>query len=1107
MVVAPMKRPLFLLASVLSCALWLSSCDDSTSSGQTDSITVGDADTIGFDLTTLTDITTPDAIDVDDTTQSDATQVDVTHPPDATDTTDVAVEVSDSPDVVDACLGLNCTAEQHCAVAANGTGSCVNNTCADLSCAATQRCELQSSGGALCVDVSCAEDLDCPLDEFCDGQACQSDLCQGGVTWCVGFDLHTCATNGSGEGPALPCGSPSPFPSTCQDPGNGQAYCDCEDDWDCPAYQSCNQGACGGAGAAPTCLLPPEPFSNVLPTNEIKWGADYPSVSATNAPFPSSTQSVIAPIVANLDDDNGDGLINELDFPEIIFLTFCGSAYTTNGVLRAIHGGGPNKGKDFFASAGTTYWHEGDPLNMAYTCNEAIIDATASIAVGDLDYDGIPEIVAIRETDGILVYDNTGELIENFNAATLGGANPSPSIANFDHQGFAEIAVGRDVFTLDYDTNQVLEIVDRLSGNRAVGSNGQGPSSCVGDIVGDDRLELVAGSSVYGFPKPPAGVTRRADCTGSETLPEELDFCAGRLVLVWDARPLNTAATREGFCAIADLLGADQTAAPSPANPLDGVPEVATITGGRLQVFNGQDGTLLRDINLNAGGGGGAPNVDDFDGDGFPEVGSAFASSYIMMDLQAASAACPAWPTVITDGLPFPVTNPARTPNGVDCVNDADCGAPGEAVCNSQVGVCTCLHNGWRRATEDDSSRVTGSTLFDFNGDGAAEVIYNDECWFRLYNGLDGEVLFKEPSESRTRIEYPIVADVDNDGNAEIVFTTSTESTFCSQRTASDGNGAQWRDHYNAGLEAWGDAGDFWVSARRIWNQHSYHVTNINEDGSVPMFEAHSWLPYNGRLYNTFRSQPRTSGIAPDLVVTDLQVSSPNAACGQLSDQVELVARIENHGDVRVGPGVVVHFEGTWLSPALVEWLNDASGTPLEFALQTSLEPGQALLVTVSYDAANNAPGTLPDSVKVVVDANNQERECNELNNELVVPVVAGSPEPDLKASLGAPNDSACPLSISIETTITNDGATEATDIAVRYYAGDPDQGGTVLHEETIPGPIPAAGSVTVTPSFPIPIGLTIDLYVVVDPDGAISECNDGNNKAVAPSEVRCDVN
>lgn len=1080
----------------------LASCDDTTTTGQNDTVSLDDADGTAGDVSvdvTAPDATTDDMAEVGDTPEVDATLADTTSPPDAT--SDVTlVDTTDSTDTsIDPCSNLNCPADQHC-VASGTTASCVNNTCADLSCSGTERCELQSSGGALCIDVSCTDDLDCPFDEFCNGQACQADLCQGGVTWCVGFDLHSCAANGSGEGAVISCGSPSPFSSICQDPGNGQAFCNCEGDWDCPAYQFCSQGACAGSGVAATCFLPPEPFSNVLPTNEIKWGADYPSTSATNSPFPSSTQSVIAPIVANLDDDNGDGLINELDFPEIIFLTFCASSFTSNGVLRAIHGGGPDKGKDFFASAGTTYWHEGDPLDMAYDCNEPIIDSTASLAVGDLDYDGIPEIVAIGETDNVLIYDNTGELIDSFTVGTLGGGNPAPSIANIDHVGFAEIIIGRDVFTLDHDASGVLEVVDRIRGSQSVGTNGQGSASCVGDILGDDRLEVVAGGSVYGFPTPPPGVTRRADCTGTETAIEEVAFCAGNLILQWDTN-------REGFCAIADLLGADQSLAPSPSNPLDGIPEVALINGGRLQIFNGQDGVLLRDIDLGAGGGGGTPNVDDFDGDGFPEVGSAFATSYIMMDLQDPSTSCPDWPTIIQDDQAFPVTNPPRTPNGTLCTTDADCSTTGEAVCNTQVGTCTCLYNGWRRGTEDDSSRVTGSTLFDFNGDSAAEVIYNDECWFRIYNGLDGEVLFKEPSESRTRIEYPIVADVDNDGNAEIIFTTSTESGFCSQRTATDGAGGQWRDHYNAGIEAWGDAGDFWVSSRRIWNQHSYHVTNINEDGSVPLHEPHSWLSYNGRRYNTFRSQPRTSGIAPDLVVTDLQLSSPNAACGQLSDQVDLVVRLENRGDVRVGPGVVVRFEGEWITAAVTEWLNDATGNPLEFVLSTSLEPGQALLITVSYDAANNAQGTLPDTVKVVVDANNQERECNELNNELTEPVVAGSPQPDLRATLGMPDDSNCPLSIAMETTITNDGATEATDVVVRYYAGDPDQGGTVLYEETIPGPIPAGGSVTVTPSFPIPVGLTIDIYVVVDPDGTIEECNDGNNKAVALSNVRCIVN
>ena len=55
----------------------------------------------------------------------------------------------------------------------------------------------------------------------------------------------------------------------------------------------------------------------------------------------------------------------------------------------------------------------------------------------------------------------------------------------------------------------------------------------------------------------------------------------------------------------------------------------------------------------------------------------------------------------------------------------------------------------WQSTTQDGSSNVTGSSVFDFEGDGKAEVVYNDECYFRVYNGADGMVLFETPSSSK----------------------------------------------------------------------------------------------------------------------------------------------------------------------------------------------------------------------------------------------------------------------------------------------------------------------------------------------------------------------
>ena len=45
------------------------------------------------------------------------------------------------------------------------------------------------------------------------------------------------------------------------------------------------------------------------------------------------------------------------------------------------------------------------------------------------------------------------------------------------------------------------------------------------------------------------------------------------------------------------------------------------------------------------------------------------------------------------------------------------------------------------------------------------------------------------------------------------------------------------------------DAENRWIAARRIWNLHAYHVTNVREDGVIPPKMGKNW-----QLLNTFRS-------------------------------------------------------------------------------------------------------------------------------------------------------------------------------------------------------------------------------------------------------------
>ncbi|MBK8253817.1 MAG: VCBS repeat-containing protein [Polyangiaceae bacterium] len=994
----------------------------------------------------------------------------------------------------DPCDGVDCAVDQHCEDV-GGVGTCVNNTCDMLMCSATEACDVGPNGGSYCKDISCANDLECVPSQFCNGTICVDDVCNPGLAECLGDDVLVCLPNGSGTEVKFTCGSDAYFTSICAGDGMGSATCTCADDWDCPSYTTCDVVNCSGTGKAPTCSLPPVDFKNALPVNEIQWGGTGTAQkNAVGSPFPSSSQACGTPVVANLDDDNGDGLINERDFPEIIFMSYCASDVATNGIVRAIHGGGPNKGKDFFASCGATTWHEGDDINMACACANAEGNSTAAIAVGDLDNDGVPEIVVPSEQAGLIILDNKGTVItKSATAQWTGYVNPAPAIANLDNAGFAEIVVGRYAFTLEHDANGKLTFVDKFSGALMAGNQGQGPVPCIANITGDVRPEIIGGTTVYRLPVPPAGVTKIAECPMGATD----NFCTAKLDVVWDGQTVNAGtatpipnAQRDGFCAIADVLGMDETIAPSPANPLDGKAEVVLINEGHLLVLNGETGVVRRFTALGVGNNGGAPNIDDFDGDGFPEVGTAFGTRYVLIDLQDPSAACPAWPNAYNDAQMGLQGNPARNPGGT-CTMDNECAAG--AVCNKILGKCTCLYNAWQRVTEDDSSQVTSSSVFDFNGDGAAEVIYNDECFFRVYDGLSADVLFKHPSPSRTRIENPIVADVDNDGNAEIVFPSNNEAAACSSGI-----------NFPNGIAVWGDSSDSWVSARRIYNQHAYHVTNVTEGGQIPKEEPESWKVYNGRVYNTYRSNPRNYNVAPDLTVTGVQVSSPGVACGELSNLLTITTKIDNAGDLRVGPGVVVTFYGIW-GMTTEPLYADGMMTPIQATIQSSLEPGDSILISVDYNAMFNTAGVLPDEIKVVVDEADIESECKEDNNSLTQKVEPSMPLADLRIQLGLANDIACPMP-EVQTTLINDGAAEASNVLVRYYAGDPNAGGSFLHEQVVPGPIaPNGGMVAFTATIAaFPNNLSILIYGIVDPDDAIPECNDGNNKDSADNKIEC---
>ena len=172
----------------------------------------------------------------------------------------------------------------------------------------------------------------------------------------------------------------------------------------------------------------------------------------------------------------------------------------------------------------------------------------------------------------------------------------------------------------------------------------------------------------------------------------------------------------------------------------------------------------------------------------------------------------------------------------------------------SQTGLTTI----WQQE-HNDSSGQTGITLFDFNQDNIMELVYRDNRNLRVLNGsgkshITGHDticpynMYAQMMSAGTGIEYPIVADVNGDGFAEIVAAGLLNST---------------EEVGYGGLHVFGSPGN-WSPARPVWNQYMYHVTNVNEDLTIPTFcfnKATVFTVFTGsdgtirRPYNNFLQQ------------------------------------------------------------------------------------------------------------------------------------------------------------------------------------------------------------------------------------------------------------
>ena len=134
----------------------------------------------------------------------------------------------------------------------------------------------------------------------------------------------------------------------------------------------------------------------------------------------------------------------------------------------------------------------------------------------------------------------------------------------------------------------------------------------------------------------------------------------------------------------------------------------------------------------------------------------------------------------------------------------------------------------WAPFVVQDESGATGITLFDFNLDGVAELVYRDEKALKILNATSSGLVERssiEPCRSGTVKEYPIVADVDNDGYSEIIVIGIPVAS--GDMIATKGSLHIIKSKNPCA----------WAPARPVWNQYAYNAVNINSDLTVPKFQ------------------------------------------------------------------------------------------------------------------------------------------------------------------------------------------------------------------------------------------------------------------------------
>ncbi len=495
----------------------------------------------------------------------------------------------------------------------------------------------------------------------------------------------------------------------------------------------------------------------------------------------------------------------------------CGDEYTPGGSLSLVDECYVEVSTGTFTPV--VEWKKSSWTTDSSSNNIMMMPAVASLndddGDGDIDTDDNPDII-------VVTYGGTGTLraisgkdgtsLWDVTGQSLQGQG-AVAVGDIDGDGLVEIIACTSSAVKAFENDGTLKWTSGSISGHLVGTS---DAPAIADMDGDGDPEIIVGRAILDNNGTILGTGSYGMGTtsnvGTTSFAVDLDGDGDQEVVVGNALYNRDGSAQWSNGESDGYVGVGDMDG-------DGEPDIVVTGDAKVRIQDRYGNVICRNTISGANSSaGGPPTIADFDGDGEAEFGVAATSTYTVFE--------------------------------------SDC---------SQL---------WQKATQDASSGNTGSAVFDFEGDGIAEVVYADETRIWVLAGPDGSVKLESTDHTNaTWTEYAVIADIDNDDTAEIVVPNTGSQT---------------------GITVIGDADSSWRAGRKIWNQHAYSITNVEDDGSIPKTPDANW-----KTYNNFRSGDLTAGSGgawPDLVVQVTAVCEDECDRGRFF--VTLQVGNQGHTDV-----------------------------------------------------------------------------------------------------------------------------------------------------------------------------------------------------------------